>query len=45
MQRTFVVNVQNDGAVSDSFLLRGPGSSTGFTVAYFAGTTNITPPS
>ena len=34
--------MQNDGAASDSYLLRGPGSSTGFTVRYFAGTTNIT---
>ena len=42
VQRTFVVNVQNDGTATDAFLLRGPGSSTGFTVAYFAGTTNIT---
>jgi hypothetical protein len=40
--RTFVLSVQNDGAVSDSYTLRGPGSSTGFTVRYFAGTTNIT---
>lgn len=42
MMRTFVVNIQNDGSDSDAFLIRGPGSSTGFTVAYFAGTTNIT---
>jgi hypothetical protein len=42
VQRTFVVNVQNDGTATDAFILRGPGSSTGFTVAYFAGTTNIT---
>src|SRR5829696_22395 len=40
--RTFMVNVQNDGAVSDSYVLRGPGNSTGFTVRYFAGTTDIT---
>ncbi len=40
--RTFTVNLQNDGGLSDSFALRGPGSSTGFTVRYFAGTTNIT---
>ena len=40
--RSFVVNVQNDGSASDSYVLKGPGSSPGFTVAYFAGTTNIT---
>lgn len=40
--RTFVVNVQNDGTDTDAFVIRGPGSSTGFTVAYFAGTTDIT---
>src|SRR5215217_1570474 len=40
--RTFTVNVQNDGAVSDSYVLRGPGNSTGFTVRYLAGTTDIT---
>jgi hypothetical protein len=42
VQRTFVISVQNDGAVSDSYVIRGPGNSAGFTVAYFAGTTNIT---
>jgi hypothetical protein len=40
--KTFVVNVQNDGAVSDGFVLKGPSSSTGFTVKYFAGSTDIT---
>jgi hypothetical protein len=42
VMRTFVVNVQNDGTGTDSFILRGPGNSAGFSVAYFAGTTNIT---
>jgi hypothetical protein len=40
--RTFVVSAQNDGAATDSYSVRGPGSSTGFTVRYFAGTTDIT---
>jgi uncharacterized membrane protein len=40
--KTFVVNVQNDGAVTDSYRLKGAASSTGFTVKYFSGTTDIT---
>jgi hypothetical protein len=40
--RTFVLNVQNDGARTDSYLLRGAGSSAGFTVRYFAGTSDVT---
>ncbi|MBA2558871.1 MAG: hypothetical protein H0V07_03120 [Propionibacteriales bacterium] len=40
--KTFVINAQNDGAVGDSFVLNGAGSSAGFTVKYFAGTTDIT---
>jgi hypothetical protein len=40
--KTFSVNVQNDGATSDGFLLRGPGSTAGFTVRYLAGPTDIT---
>jgi hypothetical protein len=39
---SFTINVQNDGAVSDSYVVHGPGSSNGFTVRYFSGTTDIT---
>jgi hypothetical protein len=40
--RTFVVNVQNDGAATDTYAVRGPGSSTGFTVRYLSGTADVT---
>jgi hypothetical protein len=40
--KTFVVNMQNDGAATDGFRLTGAGDATGFTVRYFAGTTDIT---
>jgi hypothetical protein len=40
--RTFLVNVQNDGVVADGYAIKGPGSSTGFTVKYFAGTSGTT---
>jgi dipeptidyl aminopeptidase/acylaminoacyl peptidase len=39
---TWVINDQNDGGSIDSFLLKGPGNRTGFTVHYFAGTTGTT---
>ena len=39
---SFVVNVQNDGSATDSFLVRGPGNSPGFTVKYFLGTNDVT---
>ena len=43
--RTFVIKVWNDGATADSFFVKGPGSSAGFTVKYLkgsSGTTNVT---
>jgi hypothetical protein len=40
--QSFSYRVQNDGTVADTFRLVGPGNKTGFTVHYFAGTTNIT---
>jgi hypothetical protein len=40
--RTFRVRVQNDGMVSDSFSIVGPGSSAGFQVSYWVGSTDIT---
>jgi hypothetical protein len=40
--RTFVVNVQNDGTATGSYVLQGPANSTGFTVKYLDGTTDIT---
>jgi hypothetical protein len=39
---TFYVKVQNDGTAADSFRLKGPGSTSGFSVKYYAGTTSIT---
>jgi hypothetical protein len=44
-QRTFVIKVWNDGPTSDSFLVKGPGGVTGFSVRYLmgsSGTTDIT---
>ncbi len=35
---TFNILVQNDGSASDSFTVQGNGSSTGFTVRYYTGT-------
>ncbi len=43
--RTYVVKVWNDAATADSFLIKGLGSVTGFTVRYLmgpSGTTDIT---
>jgi len=40
--RSFLVQEQNDGTLSDSFKLKGPGSSPRVVVHYFAGTMNIT---
>lgn len=45
VSKTFVIKVWNDGTGSDSYLLHGPGSSTGFTAKYLkgaSGTTDIT---
>jgi hypothetical protein len=39
---TFLVNVQNDGSASDSYVLKGAASSRASHVKYFAGTTDIT---
>jgi len=38
----FNVTIQNDGKVSDTIQLHGAGKIKGFTVKYFAGTTNVT---
>jgi glucose/arabinose dehydrogenase len=43
--KTFVIEVWNDSASSDSYLIKGAGPSTGFTVKYLkggSGTTDIT---
>ncbi len=40
----FNVTVQNDGLVADTIQLHGAAKLAGFTVKYFAGTTNITTP-
>lgn len=40
--RTFYVQMQNDGNAPSAFTLRGSGSSTGFTIRYFSGSTDIT---
>jgi hypothetical protein len=42
VSRTFVVKVWNAGTSAGSFLLNGPGSSTGFTAKYLKGTTGTT---
>jgi hypothetical protein len=39
---TFNVMIQNDGSASDSFTVQGNGSSTGFTVKYYAGSSGNT---
>jgi len=39
---TFLVRVQNDGNVPDSFEIKGKGSTTSFSIRYFHGTTDIT---
>jgi M6 family metalloprotease-like protein len=40
--KTFTVTVGNDGTVTDSFTLEGPGGSNGFRVTYLDGSTNVT---
>ncbi len=40
---TFYARVQNDGNVTEPIKVKGTAGTTRFTVAYFAGTTNITP--
>jgi hypothetical protein len=40
--KTYYVQEQNDGTMTDSFTLKGPGSTSRVVVHYFAGTTNIT---
>lgn len=39
---TFVVRAQNDGEATDDLHIKGPASGSGFTVRYFAGSTNVT---
>lgn len=39
---TYWVEVQNDGNISDTFALKGPGAVAGFTVAYKVGTVAVT---
>jgi hypothetical protein len=41
-KKVFIVKVQNDAGVKDSFTVAGPASSDGYTVRYYAGTTLIT---
>jgi len=40
--RTFLVSVQNDGNVTDTFTVKGVGSGSGFTVKYVVGTKDVT---
>jgi hypothetical protein len=42
VSKTFVIKVWNDGTGSDSYLLRGPGSTTGFTAKYLKGASGST---
>ena len=39
---TFWVQVQNDGGLSDTYSLKGPGAPPGFTVVYKVGTATVT---
>jgi uncharacterized protein YjiK len=39
---TFKIRFQNDGTGTDGYTVTGTGSGKGYTVSYFAGTTNIT---
>jgi DNA-binding beta-propeller fold protein YncE len=39
---TFKIRFQNDGTGTDGYAVTGTGSGKGYTVSYFAGTTNIT---
>jgi hypothetical protein len=39
---TFLINVQNDGSATDSFTLKGAGSSSPFAVKYYSGTSGGT---
>jgi hypothetical protein len=39
---TVYVNIQNDGLRDDTLEVTGPGGSSGFTVTYFRGATNVT---
>jgi tripartite motif-containing protein 71 len=39
---TFKIRFQNDGTGTDGYLVKGTASGKGYTVAYYAGTTNIT---
>jgi Fibronectin type III domain len=40
--KTFTVGLQNDGNAPDAFRIKGTGSSKGFRVSYFVGSTNVT---
>jgi hypothetical protein len=42
MSGTLYADIQNDGLVADTFLVHGTGTASGFSVAYFTGTTNVT---
>jgi streptogramin lyase len=40
----FKIRIQNDGSATDTFVLKGPGSASGYTVTYLYGTSDITSP-
>jgi hypothetical protein len=40
--KTFLVRIQNDGDVTDSFRIKGTRAALGFTLKYMVGTTNVT---
>ena len=40
--KSFSIRVENDGSVSDSFSLAGPGGQTGFTAKYLQGANDVT---
>jgi hypothetical protein len=40
--KTFAIKIQNDRFATDTFKASGPGSSTGFTVQYLSGATDVT---
>jgi hypothetical protein len=39
---TFTIKLTNDGLITDTFKVSGPGSSAGFTATYLVGSTNVT---
>jgi hypothetical protein len=40
--KTFSLRLTNNGLITDTFAIKGPGSASGFAAAYLRGTTNIT---